>query len=77
LKKQTQFIRSESCVLRTAGMELKKQSQFGREKNDVKLYAKGYYDKITRCGAQKNKPNLSLREHTKPIVDKRDGNICH
>jgi hypothetical protein len=50
LKKQSQFIHSECCVLRTAEMELKKQSQFAAGQIGVKSYLKGDYDKIPLCG---------------------------
>jgi hypothetical protein len=41
---------------------LKKQSQFAGGQVGVKSYMKGYYDKITLIGSQKNKPNIELNK---------------
>ena len=42
----------------------KKQSQFVPARIDAKSYMKGDYGDKTAIGAEKNKANLSLREHS-------------
>ena len=82
--KQSQYDRTEDCVLRTAKVNLKKQSQFVPGQNGATSYMKGDYDNIPVCRAQKTKPNkanlIVLRteccvlrkefEKTKPICQK-------
>jgi hypothetical protein len=59
LKKQSQFIRSEYCVLRSARTNLKKQSQFAAGQIGAYSYMKGTYGNKSACGARKNKAKQS------------------
>jgi hypothetical protein len=59
LKKQSQFIRIASCLLRIAKTNLKKQSQFDSGQIGAYSYMKGTYGNKPACGARKNKAKQS------------------
>jgi len=51
LKKQSQFVRIEYCVMRIAKTKLKKQSQFSGGQIGVNSFLKGNYGNNIPCGA--------------------------
>ena len=68
LKKQSQFIRSECCVMRTAKRILKKQSQFVPDNKSVKLYIKGGYINIPALRCTRKQSQFLYRQPDSSVI---------